>query len=118
MKKDTSTAEAASRIKGMTNIGEELVLEAVIAATEGMLEFVPNMTTKTKKIAALEQHAVALGIGTGFMQVVAPRAMKMREDLEERGASESEARVNTAIWLAKVFTEIHKAMSEYESKNK
>lgn len=121
MRKDKESAEAALNIHTLKSKGERISRDAVLEATSQMIKLVGNLDTRGKKAAALEHHALHMGVGTQFMETIVPMADRMTQDLidlhERKGAeiSDSEARILTGFWLAKVFIEIQKGIKKHES---
>lgn len=113
--KDEEAKNAAHEVAKLNDIGQDIVIDASIRATESMIETLRNSKTKDTKIKALKDHGIYMGVGTQFMETLAPKAERMTDELIEHGASPGEARVNTALWLAKVFIEIQNGMDNYHS---
>lgn len=94
--------------------GHRIAKRAGRTATELMMELTKSDTSGARA-KVLEQYALHMGIGTMFMETLAPLADKMIGDLKELDASESDAKIMTGIWLGMVFSEIEKALAN-ESK--
>ena len=108
MKNEAEQMKIAQDIKDIIDIGEKIARNAAVTASHDMTKMIRNNTSPEAKALALEHHALHIGIGTMFMQKIAPIAEEMMDDLMKCNSDDSEARVLVGIWLAKVFMQIEK----------
>lgn len=119
LKKNKTNPEyeaAARELREAIRVGEEMVRQAGLSATTQMAALTKHLNTGEARIEAVRHHTLHIGIGTAFMEHIAPQVDIMQRDLVSIGASEHEARILTGLFLAKVFIGIDKSLREHDNK--
>lgn len=114
MRKDKDLMNIAVEVVAEKNKGERMVIDAALRATEQMTRLAGKVKTPEARAAALQHHGLYMGIGTRFMETLAPKARSMQADLISEGCDEDEAAILTGFWLAKIFIELNKEMNKHE----
>lgn len=114
MKKQQQAAKEAREVQALVTVGGEIAKQAGINASQDMATMLKNLETPEGRALAIKDHAVHMGVGAMFMEIIAPEFKTMAKDLEGLGNSEEIAEVLAGMWLAKVFKEIEKGLNTLE----
>lgn len=102
-----------SAVETITKSGQNLVLQAGMDASRYMMNLKVSEEGELDK--ALLDNAMYIGVGLGFMDVIAPMIKKMVKELQDQvELSESEATIMQAIFAGRVFKCIQDALNEHE----
>ncbi len=115
----------AAPIMATIKEGQDITLDAAAKASGQMATLLDGkFNTLTQRQAALEHHALYMGIGTMFMEEVAPHIQKMHSELKEEyeaegeEISDSEIKVLQGLFIGKIFMEIQKGVDKYQLQDK
>lgn len=105
--------QAAHETFALTKEGKELVKTAAVTATDKMTPMIEQFNSPGAKAEALKHHGFYIGIGQMFVDTIIPMYHKIYKDLlNGKPEREPDAYVHANMWLAKVFMEIQKGLTD------
>ena len=114
MKRISKLEAQAKEQHELIKLGEKIADESAVKAIEAMLKITSKANTKSRRLKIIQDHALHMGIGTQFMNRVAPLAEEIREGLIEINEDETDdAKILTGLFLAEVFQNIEKELNKH-----